>query len=167
MWAVYVFNLLLGNSINSLGIRPRQMMGLLGIISSPFLHGSLLHLIGNTIPFAVMGAVLAFFYKQDFIDVLIGVTLLTGFCTWVLGTSNSNHIGASGVVFGLAGFIMGAGFFTKKFVPMSIAIVVVVYYGLPLLTGLIPTRAGISYLGHWMGLLAGIGMAYLFKITRD
>lgn len=163
MWAVFLINWILGKPFNRFGIRPRKLTGLIGLITSPFLHGSFLHISGNTLPFVTMGAVLAIFYKNDFIMVGIGVTLLTGFCTWVLGASNSNHIGTSGVVFGLAGFIMGAGFFTKEFIPMSIAIAVVFYYGLPLLTGLVPKRSGVSYLGHWMGLLAGIGLAYLLK----
>lgn len=165
MWATFFLNFLFGKALNRLGIRPRKFVGLTGILTSPFLHSSWIHITGNTPPFIAMGAALAMFYPQDFIKVMVGVTLLSGVSTWLLGKPNSNHIGASGVVFGLAGFIMSAGYFTRDFLAMGIAIAVIFYYGLPLLSGLVPTKSGVSYLGHWMGLLAGATLAYLLKVA--
>jgi len=165
MWGVYFLNLMLFNSINQLGIRPREGLGLIGIVTSPFLHGSFYHLLGNTLPFVVMSALIATFYERDFLNILIGITFATGLCTWLFGAINSLHIGASGVVFGLTGFTITAGFLTKQFIPMSIAIIVIAYYGMTLLFGLIPSRKGVSYLGHWMGLFSGMGIAYLYNIT--
>ena len=166
MWGAYFLNLVLLNNLNSFGIKPREAFGLIGIVTSPFLHGSFFHIIGNTIPFLVMALLIATFYKNDFIDILVGITLLSGFSTWLLGATNSNHIGASGVVFGLAGFMIGAGFLTKKFIPMGIAMAVIFCYGLPLIAGLVPLRSGVSYIGHWAGLFSGVGMSYLYKLTN-
>lgn len=157
---VTVINALLGYGLNDYGIVPREFVGLRGIIFSPFLHGSIQHLIVNTLSFVVLGGLLLMKSAREFIGVILFVTVFGGLGVWLIGQTNSVHVGASGVIFGVFGYLVARGFVAKKTVDLLISILVIVFYG-GLIWGVLPGRAGVSWEGHLCGLLAGIGYAYL------
>jgi membrane associated rhomboid family serine protease len=145
--------------IKNYGIVPRTISGLIGIVTSPFLHGNLLHIISNTIALITFAPIFYLIEKEDALENLIFLTLLTGILTWLVGR-NASHIGASGVIFALYGYLISLGFFYKKILYMGITFFLLTSYGY-ILFGLLPIIPGVSWEGHLMGFVAGIISAKL------
>lgn len=143
-------------SLDRLGIYPRQVSGLPGIVFAPFLHGNFQHLMANTLPFITLGWLVMIRESTDFIMVTLLSTLLGGLGTWLFA-SNGYHIGASGVVFGYLGFLLARGYFDRHPLNIAISVLVAVLYS-RVLWGLLPAN-GISWEGHLFGLLSGIAIA--------
>lgn len=162
MWIVFILNVLTPFfDFNILGIRPRNPGGLVGIVASPFLHGSLVHIISNTVPLFVLMLILFIFYEKIAIQVLCIIYFGTGLLVWIAAT-NAIHIGASGVVYGLAGFLFVIGFFRKDFKSIVISVVVILLYG-GLVWGILPVRGYISWESHLFGALTGVFAAYISR----
>ena len=100
MWVVEVIDIPLRGRLDRFGVHPRELAGLPGIVFAPFLHAGFGHLIANTLPFLVLGAVVAYAGLRQFILVTAIVMAGSGLGMWLFGTSNSVQIGASGLVFG-------------------------------------------------------------------
>ena len=162
MWVVEVINAVDGYSLDRFGIRPRQGDGLDGIVFSPFLHASWGHLIGNTIPFVVLGGVIALSGLARVVSVTLLVAAVGGAGVWLFAPSDSLHIGASGVVFGYAGYLIARGLFTRSLLHLGVGAVVAVIWGTTLLSGLVP-HDGISWQGHLFGGIGGIIAARLLS----
>ncbi len=148
-------------SLVGFGLIPRSSEGLYGIICSPFIHGSWQHLFSNAVPFLFLTFLLLFFsssHARSYLN-FIGIYLLSGIVLWFIGNS-AIHIGASGVIYGLASFLVLNGILSKKTRQIIIAIVVVITYS-GLIWGIFPSQKGISWTGHLSGLLAGIFIALL------
>lgn len=160
MWGVFFFEISWGISFNFLGILPRDLFGMIGIVVSPVLHGSWLHLISNTIPFLFLGTTLFFFYPRIANKVFFLCYFITGILVWLFGRF-SLHIGASGVIYGLAFFLIFFGFFRKDFRSLLISSVTILLYG-SLFYGLLPTEPNVSYESHMYGALVGLGTAMLY-----
>jgi membrane associated rhomboid family serine protease len=158
MWATEVIDLLPGVDLDGLGIRPRTTRGLIGIPLAPFLHGGLTHLIANTIPFTVLGVFIALGDARRFVQVTVVVALTSGLGTWLVGTSGTIHLGASGLVFGYLTYLVARGFFAAKPLWILGGVVVLLFYG-GILWGLLP-RPGISFTGHLFGAVGGIVAAW-------
>ncbi len=167
MWALEVIDLLPGVELDGWGIRPRTWRGLWAIPIAPFLHSGLSHLIANTIPFAVLGAVIALGSLSRFLEVTVVVALASGLGIWLFGSAGTIHIGASGLVFGYLTYLVARGFIAGR--PMWVVggIVVALFYG-GILWGLLP-RPGISFAGHLFGALGGLLAAWALhgKHTRE
>lgn len=159
MWAVEVVDLLPGTSIDRWGVRPRSLRGLLGIVLAPFLHVSFRHLIGNTIPFAVLGAAIALGGVRQFAEVTVITAVVSGLGIWLFGGGSTVHLGASGLVFGFLGYLVARGLVARN--PWWIAggLLVLFFYG-GLLWGLLPTSR-ISWLGHVFGGMGGALAAWV------
>jgi membrane associated rhomboid family serine protease len=167
MWAVEIIDLLPGVDLDSLGIRPRTARGLIGIPLAPFLHSGLGHLIANTIPFVVLGAVVALSGITRFLEVTVTIVLVSGLGTWLFGAGDTIHLGASGLVFGYLTYLIARGFFAAKPLWILGGIVIGLLYG-SLLWGLLP-RPGISFTGHLFGAVGGVLAAFALhgKHTRE
>jgi membrane associated rhomboid family serine protease len=154
MWVSEVVNLLIfGQRLNLLGIIPRHIIGLRGILFAPFLHAGLGHLIANTIPFLVLGWFVMLQETSDFF-VVTGITMLfSGLGVWLFG-SPGVHIGASGLIFGYLGFMLFRGYFERNFPSILLAFIVGFLYG-GALWGILPTVPGRSWEGHLFGLIGG------------
>ncbi|HHH27912.1 MAG TPA: rhomboid family intramembrane serine protease [Polyangiaceae bacterium] len=151
--------LLLGY-LDRFGIRPRQVEGLWGILTAPFLHGGIGHLTANTGPLLVLGWFVMWRRTRDwFVVALIG-SVIGGLGVWLVGASNSIHIGASILCFAFLGYLMLRGWFDRRVVPIVGSIVIAVLYG-GLLFGVLPGRAGVSWEGHLFGFIGGIVAARL------
>lgn len=153
-WVTEIFDqLLLGGRLDGLGIEPRDGSGLLGILFAPFLHAGFGHLLSNTVPFLVLGGLLAMRGRTLFFKVSLAVMLVGGLAVWLLGRSGL-HVGASGVIFGYLGYHLAAGWFERSVQAIVVAVLVGAFYG-GLIFGVLPTGPGISWEGHLFGFVAG------------
>src|SRR4051794_10147321 len=143
MWAVEIVDLIPGVDLDRWGIQPRTWRGLLGIPLAPFLHANLAHLIANTIPFVVLGAIIALGDDARFVEVTIIVAVVSGLGTWLFGAPGTIHIGASGLVFGYLTYLVARGFFAGRPLWVLGGVIVALFYG-GLLWGLLP-RPGVSF----------------------
>ncbi len=165
MWVVEVIDAIDSHRLDQYGIEPRQADGLIGIVTAPFLHAGFTHLIGNTIPFLVLGCVIAVRGLARVATVTAIVALVSGLGTWLIAPAHSIHIGASGVVFGYATYLVARGFFTRRFVEMAVGFLVAIGFGSALLSGLEP-HSGISWQGHLFGGIGGVLAARLLSEGR-
>jgi membrane associated rhomboid family serine protease len=154
MWLVEVYDAV-GGDPDSAGIRPRDADGLVGVATSPFLHGSWGHLIGNTIPFLVLGMAIAIGGLARVAAVTGIVALVGGIGTWLTAPSNTVVIGASGVIFGYATYLVTRGIYTRRGLHLFAGLLVLGLYGTTLLFGLVPTP-GVSWQAHLFGGIGGV-----------
>jgi membrane associated rhomboid family serine protease len=154
MWALEVVDLVGGN-LDSDGIHPRDVDGLPGIAFAPFLHAGWGHLIGNTIPFLILGGTIALSGLARTAAVTGIVALVAGLGTWLFAPGNTNHIGASGLVFGFAAYLVARGVFSHRALHLGVGLAVLAVYGTTLLFGFVPTP-GVSWQGHLFGAVGGV-----------
>ena len=165
MWLVEILDTLaLDSELQTHGIEPRQLDGLEGIVFAPVLHGGWTHIISNSVPFVVLGALVMTYGWRRWVTATATITLVAGSLTWLMARSG-NHIGASILVFGYFGFLLGTAWFDRSFKSIGIAVVVAVLYG-GLIWGVLPTDSGVSWEGHLFGVIAGVGAAWLVS-TRQ
>ncbi len=163
-WAVFVVNSLLGGALLRLGIIPRTTIGLRGILFAPFLHGSLSHIVANSIPFVALGWMVMLRDERHFIPVTLAGMVGSGLVAWLLGAPGTVHIGASGVIFGYLGFLMLTGWYTRSFGSILLSIIVTVVWG-SLVLGVLPSAPGISWQAHIGGFLGGVFAARAFRTS--
>ncbi len=157
IWIVFALDVFL--PLERFGLVPRHLGGLTGIVAMPFLHGSLAHLMSNTVPLLLTLLLLAG-SRANSVQIVVAVTLLGGGALWLFGRT-ALHIGASGLVFGLVAFHICAGFFERRAQSIVIALVVGALYATTLLQGVLPTQRGVSWDGHLFGALAGALVAFV------
>jgi len=166
MWALEIVDVfLLGGALDRFGIQPREPAGLLGIVASPFLHGGFPHLFANTLSFILFGGMLAMRGVRRFLGATAIIVVLGGLGVWLLGQSGSNHIGASGVIFGYFGYLLSAGLFERRFGVALVSVLVLLIWGV-MVFGVLPGQPGISWEGHLFGFLAGVFAARSFAILE-
>ena len=164
MWVVEVLDAVAFN-LDQYGIEPRSVDGLIGVAAAPFLHAGFGHLIGNTIPFLFLGAVIAVGGLARVALVTLVIALVGGLGTWLVAPENSIHIGASGIVFGYATYLLTRGFFSRSLWHIGVGLIVLLVYGSTLLFGLVPTP-GVSWQGHFFGGVGGIVAARAIHARR-
>ncbi len=164
LWAVALVNMLLEFRLNGLGIRPRTLTGLLGILMSPFIHAGISHVLTNTIPFAILGLLVMLNGTQVFLEASVFIGLVSGLGVWLVARS-ANHVGASGLIFGYFGFLVGRAWHQRSLISILIALLTILLYG-GMLWGALPLHWHISWEGHLFGLLAGILAAWLMSDGR-
>jgi membrane associated rhomboid family serine protease len=167
LWVLELLDsLLLKGRLNRLGIRPRRLIGLRGILFAPLLHGNLGHLAANTIPLLVLGWLIMLNGLNTFLTVTAIVWVISGIGTWLLGGYNTNHIGASGLVFGYFGYLLLWGYFDQSFSAVTIAILVGLIYG-SMLWGVLPIHRGKSWQSHLFGFVGGgVAARYLPQLQE-
>lgn len=159
IWIVFVMSRLI--PLKRFGLVPREGSGLAGIVGMPFLHEDFSHLMSNTIPLALL---LALLYKTagGALNVVVCTQLIGGLALWIVGRS-AIHIGASLLVFGLTGFHIANGLLESRVTSIGIALLVAALYGGTFLTSINPWRKGSSWDGHLCGFLAGVAVAVAFS----
>ncbi len=158
--------LIFKGNLDKLGIRPRDLIGLRGILFGPFLHANFRHLIANTLPFIVLGWFVMMRDLRDFIAVTLITALISGFGIWLFGANQSIHIGASGIVFGYFGFLVLRGYFERSLSSILWAVFVVFLYG-GMIWGILPQGTGISWQAHLFGFIGGGVSANLLTNQRN
>ena len=164
MIAVHLVNAYaLGHAWDRYGIHPRGGVDGLwpGIVAAPFLHVSNVHLVNNLIVLAVLGGMSALTAgNQRFLAATAFIVLAGGALTWVFARSGS-HIGASGLVFGYFGFLVGQGIFRQSLLMLLVAMVVTFFYGANIFLGIVFPKGSISWEAHLAGAVAGVVYARL------
>jgi membrane associated rhomboid family serine protease len=160
MWVVEVVDQIAGGDLEQYGIEPHDPDGLIGIVTAPFLHAGFGHLVANTVPFLVLGAAIALSGLGRVVATTVIVAVVAGLGTWLVAPSGSDHIGASGVVFGYATYLIARGVFSRRLVHLAVGLIVLAVYGSTLLFALVPTD-GISWQGHLFGGIGGVLAARL------
>ncbi len=158
LWVVFLITTVFPG-LKSLGIQPRTVSGLTGILISPFIHSGFFHLITNTTGIFVLGIVFLFL-KGVRPKVLLAFYLLSGFGTWLIGRSGAVHIGASGIIYSLLGYLLTIGIFTRKFTAIIASLIVLFLYG-GAVWGMIPLigPSYISWEAHLSGFVVGVIVA--------
>lgn len=155
LWGVFVVNaVLFAGNLLSLGVLPRTITGLRGILFMPLLHGGLAHLVGNSIGILGIGTLVLFREERHFWAVTAIGMLVGGLGTWLLGRP-ATHIGASGVVFAYLGYLLLAGVFERRIGSVILSSVAAVLYG-GMVLGLLPGTPGVSWEGHLFGFAGGV-----------
>lgn len=160
MWVLEIYDQATGGDLDSYGIEPHDVDGLGGIFLAPFLHAGFGHLIGNTVPFVLLGMTIALGGVLRVAATTLIVVVVAGLGTWLIAPTGTDHIGASGVVFGYATYLVARGVYSRRMLHLAIGLVVLAVYGSTLLFALIP-RDGISWQGHLCGGIGGIIAARL------
>lgn len=161
LWLVKLLEIAIDEQFVWLGIYPKHIKGLLGIITSPLVHSGWDHLLSNTAPVIILGTALFYFYREVAFKTYFLIYILTGIWVW-FGGRESWHIGASGIIYGLASFLFFSGFIRKSAELMAISLVVVFLYG-GLVWGLFPIVQNISWESHISGGMAGLVIAIFYK----
>ena len=173
LWAIHLMQYAMSWKLGYLGVYPRSFSGLRGILFAPLIHADFKHLINNSIPFFVLSSLILYFYPRVAKKSFIRIYLLTGVMVWGIGNfffcgleyghrCNSYHIGASGVVYGLAAFVMGTGIFRKNVKSIVLALIVLFYYS-GMFMGILPREEGVSWESHLYGGIIGLLVAWYYR----
>jgi len=161
LWIVHLISFVFHIDFTRMGILPRNLAGLLGIITSPMVHGDFSHLISNTVPLVILGWIIFFFYPKVSYLAFGFIYFFTGLLVWIFARQ-VYHIGASGVVYGFVSFLFFSGIFRRDNKSISLALIITFLYG-GLVWGMIPGWKGISWEAHLFGAITGLVAAYLFR----
>lgn len=164
MWTVKSGEIISNFDLHFLGVYPQKIYGIPGIITSPLIHADLKHLAANSFPLLVLGGSLLFFYREIALKSLALIYILPGLFVW-FGGREAYHIGASGVVYGLAGFLFFSGIFRREARLLALTLLVTFLYG-SLIWGIFPgfyPEEKISFESHFWGLVAGIIVAFYYR----
>jgi membrane associated rhomboid family serine protease len=150
-----------GLELERFGIRPREWMGLTGILAAPLLHAGFEHLLANSIPLVVLGTTMLHLYPTAAFRVLPAVYLGPGIAVWLFG-QDGVHVGASGLVYGLVSYIFVAGLIRRDRRAIAASLLVAFMYG-TLTWGVLPIRHGVSWETHLAAALIGVAMAIALR----
>jgi membrane associated rhomboid family serine protease len=161
LWGIRLFEYEEQIDLAWYGLYPRTIHGLLGVITSPLLHADSSHLLANSTPLLILGAVILYFYRSIAFQIFFWVYLMTGLWVWV-AARDAYHIGASGIIYGFVTFLFFSGVFRKDSRLQALSLFVVFLYG-STIWGILPIKSGISWESHLLGALAGLVTAYHFR----
>ena len=164
VWAVSLYAFVDQGAFYSLALTPRRLDGLPGVIGMLFIHGSLWHLIANTLSLVPLAVIVLVRGVRYYLVVVAWIAIVGGLALWLLGR-DAVHVGASGLVFGLVGFLVVRGLYERAIPSLLASLAVVVLYG-GTIWGIVPQGGGISWEAHLFGLLAGAATARAF-VARD
>jgi membrane associated rhomboid family serine protease len=161
LWVVQVVNASDDYRLDRFGVRPRQVDGLWGVLTMPFLHSSYHHMLANTVPVVLIGWVVLLSGLRVWATVTALVVVGGGALTWLVGPGDTLIVGASGMVFGWLGYLLARAYFSRRLKWIVVAIVVLIFFG-TLLFGLFPSiNSDVSWQAHVCGFAAGIGAGAL------
>jgi membrane associated rhomboid family serine protease len=165
MWIIEVIDAIDSYRLDNDGIHARDVDRLWGIFTAPFLHAGFGHLVSNTIPFVFMGVIIALQGARRLAMVTLIVVVVGGIGTWLIAPAGTSTIGASGVVFGYAAYLLTRGFFDRSVLELLTGLIVGVLWGGVLLASLVPHQQ-ISWQGHLCGAIGGVVAAWLLSTRR-
>ncbi len=161
MWAVKFFEISMDLSLVEGGIYPRKLSGLKGILFSPLIHGDWKHLVDNSMPVLLLGVALFYFYRDIAYKIWFLIYIIAGILLWCIGRP-AYHIGASGMIYGLAAFLFTSGIIRRVRSLMAISLLVVFWYG-SLVWGLLPFDFEVSFEAHITGMITGVLLALFYR----
>jgi membrane associated rhomboid family serine protease len=143
------------------GVRPRQLIGLIGILCAPLVHGDFAHLLSNSLPLIVAGTTMLYLYPQSSLRVLPAIYVGPGIAVWLFA-AGSSHVGASGLVYGLVSYIFFAGLIRRDRRAIAASLLISFMYG-ALVWGVLPIRRGVSWETHLAAALIGVALAFALR----
>jgi len=158
--SIEVLNLFLGRTLNVFGLIPREVDGLVGIVTAPFLHGSLMHYFSNIVPLCIFSFLLLQHGAVRFSLVTFVSIVLSGLLVWIFGRT-AIHVGASGLIYGYFGYLLLAGWLSREIKLILISLFIGVGYG-GLVFGVFPSNPFVSWEGHLFGFTSGVGCALIW-----
>jgi membrane associated rhomboid family serine protease len=161
LWLAKLFEFEFDLNFSTWGVLPHDIRGLRGIIFSPLIHASFTHLIANTIPLFILTFSLFFFYRKSSYAIFILIYLFSGIFVW-LGGREALHIGASGLIYGLAAFLFMSGIISFNIRLLTISMIVSLVYG-GMFWGIFPLKPEISWESHLWGGISGFGLAFFYR----
>lgn len=161
LWLIHLIQVLLGVKFYFLAILPRTLSGLNGILTFQLVHGSWFHLFSNSIPLLALGTAVNYFFRPVAMRVFAIIYVLSGLLLWI-GGRQVYHLGASGLVYGLAAFLFFSGIFSRTPRLWALSLIIIFLYG-SLIWGIIPLDNGISWEGHLFGAFSGIFAAIYYR----
>lgn len=162
LWIIQIVHAITGIDFTTLGVFPRRVEGLPGILFTPLIHGSWEHLFSNSVSFLMLSVVLFWFYPRIAMKSIIWLYFLSGLGIWIFAQPNSYHIGASGVVYGMVSLVFWNGIFRRNVKSIILALIILMLYA-GLFEGIVPGKEGISWEGHLFGGIAGIILAWFYR----
>ncbi|MDG4857309.1 rhomboid family intramembrane serine protease [Streptomyces sp. T-3] len=162
LWLLEIVDAASGHALDTFGVGPRSFGELRDVIPSAFLHFGFDHLAANSLPLLVLGFLAALSGLRRFAKVVALIVITGGLGVWLTAPEHSNTAGASGVVFGLFGYLVVRGFVDRRLGDVVVGLLVGAVYG-SILWGVLPTTPGVSWQGHLFGLVAGVAAAFLFR----
>ncbi|MFL5752040.1 MAG: rhomboid family intramembrane serine protease, partial [Bacteroidia bacterium] len=178
-WFVFYIDIHYKLELHAFGLEPRTLKGLLGLFTMPLLHADLRHIVYNSIPLFILGTLLFYFYREIAIKVFFITYFACGALVWLFARGDSSlhtvHIGASGLIYGLSGFLFFSGIIRKHRALFGVSLLVTFLYG-SVIWGVFPVefqqaihyiekKENISWEGHLFGFLSGTVLAYAYRKT--
>lgn len=165
LWTIFLIDRFYHLDLYKYGVKPQTIEGLKGILFMPFIHGQkdYSHIINNSIPIVILLSTLIYFYREIALYVVLFIWLGGGLILWYTAANPfTYHIGVSGIIYGLFGFLLLSGFFTKYLPLQAISLFVAFVYG-SMIWGLFPTEERVSWEGHLAGFSIGLLLAIAFR----
>ncbi|MEU8848861.1 rhomboid family intramembrane serine protease [Streptomyces sp. NPDC048564] len=167
LWLLEVADLLSGHALDRFGIVPRTPSELVDVVPAAFIHFGFAHVAANTVPLLVLGFLAALGGIRRFAAVCALIIVADGLGVWLISPSGTNTAGASGLIFGLFGYLLVTGFVERRPLGILAGVLVAAIWGTSILAGLAPTQSGVSWQGHLVGLVAGVAAAFLLRRRAD
>jgi hypothetical protein len=167
MWVIHVLDVLVpgAGSVLGHGIVPRTLTGLEAIPAAPWIHGSFSTSSQTPSHFSSSAVWSCCAASSSFVFVVLTCLIIAGAGTWAFGAGNTQHIGASGIVFGLFGYLLLRTVFDRRLSSAAITLVVAAVYGAAMIRSIIPA-SGISWSAHFFGFIGGVLAARLRHVER-
>lgn len=166
LWLLEVVDVVSGHALDALGITPRTTSDLVDVVPAAFVHFGFGHVAANSVPLLVLGFLAALGGLRRFAAVCALIIVADGLGVWLVAPAHSNTAGASGLIFGLFGYLIVTGFVERRPLGVLVGLLVAAVWGTSVLTGLAPTQTGISWQGHLAGLISGVAAAFVFRRRR-
>ncbi|GAA2448701.1 rhomboid family intramembrane serine protease [Streptomyces lavendulocolor] len=163
LWLLEGVDLLTGHALDTYGVSPREVAALRDLVPAAFLHFGFGHVAANTVPLLVFGFLAALGGVRRFLAVAALIVVVDGLGVWLVSPAYSVTAGASGLIFGLFGYLLVRGFVDRKPADIVVGLLIGAVWGGTILLGITPTQSGVSWQGHLFGLLAGVAAAFVFR----
>ncbi|MFD7494516.1 rhomboid family intramembrane serine protease [Streptomyces sp. NPDC059832] len=163
LWLLEVVDASTGHALDTFGIEPRRAGELLDVVPASFIHFGFGHVASNSVPLLVFGFLAALSGVRRFAAVAAMIIVVDGLGVWLVSPDGSNTAGASGLVFGLFGYLLARGFVDRRALDIAAGLVVGAIWGSSILVGLSPANTSVSWQGHLFGLAAGVAAAFVFR----
>ncbi|MEU6845206.1 rhomboid family intramembrane serine protease [Streptomyces sp. NPDC046716] len=163
LWVLEAVDVASGHALDTFGIQPREPSELVDVIPAAFVHFGFAHVAANSVPLLVLGFVAALQGLRRFFLACALIIVADGLGVWLVAPGHTNTAGASGLIFGLFGFVLLSGFVERRPLGIVVGLLIAAYWGTTILAGLSPANEGVSWQGHLIGLIAGVGAAFALR----
>ena len=161
IWLIDIVSWALDLELQRFGVRPRQFAGLPGILLAPLLHGGPFHLAANSLPLLVLGTGMLYLYPGSALKVLPAIYLGPGVAVWLFAAGGV-HVGSSGLIYGLLGYVFVAGVIRLDRRAIAASLLVAFLYG-SMVWGVLPIQPGVSWETHLAAAVIGLALAIALR----